>query len=312
MQFDAAKFTEYSRKLNTYADGLGRCARSMQMSTSSNVIFRTRINIISKSVLEKAAQMSTLNEAIQSICETYTSSERKICGSDFAKIRSQTNAEQSESGTDKRSLLQKWWDSLLEWLGFDKKPSELIKTTREQESAYDRQMQNQIEHLTDFRYSEERWVNATTEERMDMLRNYMNEVAAIMGVTISGGLTMSYEPRDSDGNLTLGYYSHDTREIWLNTNYLVHRSAEASYEMLITVVHELRHAYQHAAVDNPTRFMVSQETIDAWEESFDTYAQEEAAGRYWDIVVERDARAFSERSDERRDDVFIPPPQSLR
>ena len=64
---------------------------------------------------------------------------------------------------------------------------------------------------------------------------------------------------------------------------------------MTTVVHELRHAYQHAAIDDPERYQVSQETIDAWKESFATYAQEKAKGyqSYRNIIVEKDARKFA-------------------
>ena len=74
---------------------------------------------------------------------------------------------------------------------------------------------------------------------------------------------------------------------------------------MTTVVHELRHAYHHAAVDNPTRFQVSQETIDAWKDSFDNYrdtgdfmddygmSRQEAYDAYRNQDVERDARWFA-------------------
>ena len=65
--------------------------------------------------------------------------------------------------------------------------------------------------------------------------------------------------------------------------------------MFTTVVHELRHAYQHEAVRHPDKFYVTNETAKAWKESFDTYEQEQAKGydSYRNILVERDARSFA-------------------
>lgn len=56
----------------------------------------------------------------------------------------------------------------------------------------------------------------------------------------------------------------------------------------------MRHAYQHAAVDNPTDYQVSQEMIDMWEENFDNYiTSEEGFDNYRNQPVEADARQFA-------------------
>lgn len=74
-----------------------------------------------------------------------------------------------------------------------------------------------------------------------------------------------------------------------------------SYELLGTVAHELRHAYQHEAVAHPTRFMVSQETIDAWKYNINHYiSSDDSPKGYWDQVIEVDARDFEVSRNDRR------------
>ena len=63
--------------------------------------------------------------------------------------------------------------------------------------------------------------------------------------------------------------------------------------LLETVSHEPRHAYQHEAVDHPTKFMVSKETIDTWKKNFDNYIDSGTNyQQYRDQPVEVDARSF--------------------
>ena len=104
----------------------------------------------------------------------------------------------------------------------------------------------------------------------------------------------------------MGQYSHDDRTVHLNREVLSQSSA-SSYRLMSTVVHELRHAYQHAAVDNPSQYQVSQETINSWKRSFATYrstdgfiasglSPEDAFDAYRNQAVERDARWFAGQS----------------
>ena len=66
-----------------------------------------------------------------------------------------------------------------------------------------------------------------------------------------------------------------------------------SYSLLETVSHELRHAYQREAIDHPTDYMVSQETIDSWQNTFDNYIDPNVdMKKYRSQDVEVDARDF--------------------
>jgi hypothetical protein len=52
--------------------------------------------------------------------------------------------------------------------------------------------------------------------------------------------------------------------IRINEDYL---SRPDGYQIMQTMIHEMRHAYQHAAVRDPDSYTVSAETIKAWEEN---------------------------------------------
>lgn len=66
-----------------------------------------------------------------------------------------------------------------------------------------------------------------------------------------------------------------------------------SYNLMGTITHELRHAYQHQAVDNPENFVVTEETIDVWETNFDNYISPSTDfDLYQEQPVEVDAREF--------------------
>lgn len=66
-----------------------------------------------------------------------------------------------------------------------------------------------------------------------------------------------------------------------------------SYELLNTVVHETRHAYQHAAIDNPNLYVVSNETISQWKNNIDDYTKPvEGYNSYYEQPIEWDANGF--------------------
>ena len=143
------------------------------------------------------------------------------------------------------------------------------------------------------RFSEGHWKNASIDERKQILQDYMREVAAILGVEVADTITWTNMP-PHNGEINIGSYRHSDRVVRIN-EYNFTRRGYDSYELMTTIVHELRHAYQHNAVDHPDRYRVSQETIDSWKHSFDTYQEEQAKGyeHYRRIVVEVDARNFA-------------------
>ena len=62
-----------------------------------------------------------------------------------------------------------------------------------------------------------------------------------------------------------------------------------------SVIHELRHAYQNAAIDNSDLYVVSDETRDVWKENIDNYISGGQIG-YEEQPIEWDVRNFANQS----------------
>ena len=105
----------------------------------------------------------------------------------------------------------------------------------------------------------------------------------------------------SANTITWGYYTHGSHTVTLNAQALTDSKGNWDfYELLETVSHELRHAYQHEAIDHPTDYMVSEETIDIWKENFKNYISsgDDYQG-YRNQPVEVDARDFQVSRDDK-------------
>ncbi len=136
----------------------------------------------------------------------------------------------------------------------------------ESEKDITRNMQDEAFRLLDDpRFSEEKWDNASDEERKEMLNEYMQLLIEIMGLE-NTRTPIIFD--DSLKDTTMGQNCDNpdgTYTIKINPDYL---DDPDSYELLmrLTVMHELRHSYQRQVVNNPDdyRGTVSDETIEAW------------------------------------------------
>lgn len=238
-----------------------------------------------QSVSKEAAQMDSLGNALKLIADKYSEAEDNILMKQSA-ILEDSNENSSSEGKDDRGFWEKLWD-------------------RMNENEADLRMKKELwKVLQDDKYSQENWDNATIDERKQLLQDYMYEVAKIYGLQdvnleIVWDDTLTYE----DDTISWGNYCHSTHTVTLNANALTDSVGSwDSYDMFETVSHELRHAYQHEAIDHPDDYMVSPETIQEWKDNFDDYTKSsEDYQKYRDQPVERDARSFQVS----RDDVFI-------
>lgn len=244
-------------------------------------------------VSTEAARMGSLGEALQTIAKAYRDAEKTIVGNvgDIEKV-----SLSAEQGTDKRNLWNKFWD----WLTRNE-PDEYDTTTREQERAADEAMKRDLWNvLQDEKYSQESWDKASVEERKRILQDYMDEVIRIYGLEdVKPQINWDSSATYTSESITWGYYNHGRHSVTLNEQALSDSIGNwDSYDLLETVSHELRHAYQHEAVDHPTRYMVSQETIDTWKDNFRNYIGSDDYERYRAQPVEVDARDFQVSRDD--------------
>lgn len=183
------------------------------------------------------------------------------------------------------------------------------EVTSAQKRQMDYYMQQEMQELLgEERYSRETWERASLEERKEILNEYLQELTVVMGLPM-GTIQYINEKGTSNGYL-MGSYSAGTNQININEWVLENGGKNQitdSYELLTTVAHEMRHAYQQAACDHPEWFIVSGETIRSWQESIDNHRNQDgfmeegmnaqdAYQAYRNQTIERDARWFAGQS----------------
>lgn len=258
---------------------------------SINRSIRAAVNSLSG----EAVKMKSLGSALELIAQKYKQAEQEISNES-------QNANSSESSrtevTDKRSWWQKFWD----WIT-GRTPGDNDKTSSEMEKAADLAMKKKLWNiLQDEKYSQSHWDKASVDERKLILQEYMTAVIAVYGLSnIKPNINWDNNATYTNNSITWGYYNHGSHTVTLNERALTDSCGNwDSYDLLETVSHELRHAYQHEAVDNPTKFTVSQETIDTWNDNFKHYiSSSDNYQAYRDQPVEVDARDFQVNRNDR-------------
>lgn len=282
------------------------------MGSASYRVYSVLSNI-DRGVLEEALSMRSMTGALEKISDYYRSTEGTIVS---AGRKSMADTETADASSTLDSIVEdaqkavesmiRTFRDLLVTLGIVKAEKQTRtpgeEVTEAQQREMDRYMQNEIEEiLKKDRYSEEVWNAADLEERKDILNEYLQEVAAVMGLQI-GPINFELTEGTDDGYL-MGSYSDTLNRVTINT-WVMQDNVPNSYALLSTIVHEMRHAYQYAACENPDQFVVTEETIESWQNSFDNYKDVEAfmnEGMEWEEAfesyrgqsVEEDARSFA-------------------
>ena len=135
----------------------------------------------------------------------------------------------------------------------------------------------EIVALINEKYSYSSWTACSTDaERDTFLKNLVNDTAGIMGITVIDNVGFA-----DHGDLTTGVYDYSTKTITFNERFHKGNSMNAYTELLKTVVHECRHAYQYQYILSHTN-------------SLSSYIQKEfrGFGNYNNRFVEKDADAF--------------------
>ena len=128
--------------------------------------------------------------------------------------------------------------------------------------------------LEDERFSFETWSDATNlGARQAILEDFLNALIPIFGIDILNEINFTPELLNAVGAY---YHSGDEdngvlpRSVWIDPSLINpnsernNRQRVESYNMLGIVIHELRHAYQFAAMDNLDNFNVSEPSREQW------------------------------------------------
>nr|WP_325214186.1 hypothetical protein [uncultured Oscillibacter sp.] len=282
------------KELRAYPNQISASMKSLKTNkTVAFVPVYRRLGAISEDVLSEAAKMDSLENALRHIVSLYTSTEKqnmKLSDSAGANTPHFSNDTDDSKQKNIFQLFWEWIKSLFNWA----EPPEAtpVEVTRQQEKEHDLYMQNEIFSLLNTpAYSKSTWSKASVDERKVILKNYLADLAKIYGVSVSSEINF-YDGKNS----TRGTYSHSKRLVSINENYLTRAD---SYQIMQTVIHEMRHAYQHSAVDDPDSYEVSAETIRQWKENFSNYRSTgDGKTTYEEYVsqpVEYDAKNFAKQ-----------------
>ena len=111
-------------------------------------------------------------------------------------------------------------------------------------------MREQVAQILDkAEYSEAAWESLDNEGRKALLDQLAGELTAVMGISINGIEHIENFP-GNDGTVNAFYDDvHNT------VCYIVETERYMTYAAITTLVHELYHAYQHAAVNDKTNHL---------------------------------------------------------
>ena len=162
--------------------------------------------------------------------------------------------------------------------------------SREEQKAYDHYLQKKtFELLEEDEFSEKRWKSATKEERKMMLLAFISRLQTLFGLNVPSTIQFT------DVNFS-GEYDHDTKTLRIDNDLL-----SGGYEgAMKTAIHEMRHAYQYSAVDDPGSFKVSKESIEYWKNNMKPGNYLDPKDNSWRSYVsqpiEYDAKRFAKQS----------------
>lgn len=156
----------------------------------------------------------------------------------------------------------------------------------------DQEMQEQINRLLhDNEFLGSNWPAGEMREiTKQMYTSFISKVSKAMGITIYGNFSFS-NPSGYAGWFSPEYPS----TIFVNNLLVAGYSDYDSYEMnLRIIVHEMRHAYQNAAIQNPGKYLVEQTTLDQWSYEMENYVDiTDSFQGYTEQFCEKDARFFT-------------------
>lgn len=278
-----------SGNLCILAEEIRICRDSLHISSGSAGSIKETIESVRKQILYEASLVECFQHAAEYVISRYASCENQI----LEKLESaEKEAERVlDRGTDKRGISEQLIDRFLG----ENKTAAYTATTEEQRMTADRELQLKIAHIMNTEhFSKEVWKLASVEERKNILQDYMQDISQVLGIHVKKDISF-FEKEPVNGILTNGYYNLGQNRIYINEYVINTYPPGDSYYLMTTILHELRHAYQNQAMENPTDFQVDQETLDQWEENVRNYQESQTEGfrEYQKQPVEADARVFA-------------------
>lgn len=240
----------YGDRIKDLQDSVRSIRTGMRHKLSARGQIERTLRGIGDRMLDEAALMSSLDQALAHIAESYRRTERGLV----------TEGIRRSAGGQ--------------------------VVTEQQQAMMDQYMQAAIgDILQEDQFSQEAWENASIEERKEILNSFLDRMEKEMGISLEDIQFRSGEDLGYNGA-----YNYADNYIALNEAIL--NSGDPNGAMT-TLMHEARHAYQHAACENPEQFLVTADAIQGWQDSSDNYKSYLQDGKYSDILSEIDAHDFA-------------------
>ena len=131
------------------------------------------------------------------------------------------------------------------------------------------------------------WNGLSIDERQDALNTLAIDAGNAYRSEIKGVIFFDADPSSR------GYYNGDGY-LYINSDCLTDNSNRL--DAIDTIYHEGRHAFQHAAIMEPSTHGITTEQAAIWEENFNHYLSSSKFGyeRYYNQPVENDAFSYAE------------------
>ncbi len=214
----------YGDRIKDLQDSVRSIRTGMRHKLSARGQIERTLRGIGDRMLDEAALMSSLDQALAHIAESYRRTERGLV----------TEGIRRSAGGQ--------------------------VVTEQQQAMMDQYMQAAIgDILQEDQFSQEAWENASIEERKEILNSFLDRMEKEMGISLEDIQFRSGEDLGYNGA-----YNYADNYIALNEAIL--NSGDPNGAMT-TLMHEARHAYQHAACENPEQFLVTADAIQGWQDS---------------------------------------------
>lgn len=136
-------------------------------------------------------------------------------------------------------------------------------------------------------FTEIGWSSLSISERQDALNTLAIDAGNAYRTEIKGCVFFDGPPNER------GYFNGDGY-LYINSDCLT--DSNNRLDAIDTIYHEGRHAFQHAAIANPTKYGITSEQAKIWQDNFNHYLSSSKFGyeRYYSQPVESDAFGFAD------------------
>lgn len=134
--------------------------------------------------------------------------------------------------------------------------------------------------------------NSTVDQRASDVKNMTFEMAEVYGVKIND--VILYVPETDLEKSAWGYFSPNDNSVYLNASLVYCNDNILNRQVYVTILHELKHARQWAAVNKWQDYGYSKDLIYSWNYNWNAYIRpEESDEGYRKQPLEFDAFEFS-------------------